>query len=257
VKRWLITMSGANYDDTVGETVGLVKSGIGVDEMLVYDDVWLSQHPSWSIHSWLHEHPKKRGLAWYFWKAVIIQDAMRRATDGDVVGFVDADTVPIGKLDPLYHIAAANGAMLFEVTGQSNRKWCKRDCFIAMGQDSQEYWDSQAAVARFAFFKKGDYKAEDFVQQWGCYMTNRYCNTFDHSVLAPELKGYVEHRCDQAVEGLLAHKYGYHLFREACQNGNSNDANWNLYPQLFVQVPTTKHLNVTAPIEGSKYRNVL
>lgn len=248
-------MSGSNYDDTVGETVRVHKS-VGVDEMLVFDDVWLSNHPSWRLNDWLWKHPHKRGLAWYHWKSVVVQETLRRASDGDVVAFIDADTVPIADMSPLYRLCDLGGAMIFKVTGQSNRNWTKRDCFVAMGQDSSKYWDSQAAVARFFFVKKGDWRAENLVEQWGTYMTNRRCNTFDKSVLAPENEGFIEHRCDQSVLGLLGHRYGYYFWREACQNGNGDPADWKMYPQVFQQIPTTKFLNVTSPIEGSKYRNV-
>ena len=254
--NWLCTMSGANYDDTVYQTLQAVERGIGVDKFLIYDDAWLTKHPAWNLNDWLWKHPHKRGLAWYFWKSLIVQETMRCASDGDCIAFLDADTVPIADMSPLYNLCDEHKALIFKVTGQSNRQWTKRDCFVAMGQDSAKYWDSQAAVARFFFVKRGDWKAENFVEQWGTYMTNRRCTTFDKSVLAPENSGFIEHRCDQSVLGLLGHKYGYRFFREACQNGNSDQADWDLYPQVFQQVPTTKHLNVTAPIEGSRYRNV-
>ena len=259
MRKIYITFGGDAYDEI---TKKIVSDGprLGADEVWVYDDVWLTDHDFYRQNRWLWDHPHKRGFGWYAWKPLIMIDALSRLNEGDIVLFTDADTYPVRDISVLFNICDKEGLMLFEVTGESNRIWCKRDCFIVMGQDEPRYHDSQAAVARFMLFKKGDWRSTQLLSEWLAYCVNPRANTFDPSILGPELKEFKEHRCEQAILGLLAHKYGYRLYREACEIGEILDKDRDLYEQLFSQVnPWNKKNNdtaITAPVHGSKYRNV-
>lgn len=250
-----ITFSGQPYDNT---TAIIVRDGpkYGASDVWVYDDQWLIQHPFYQRNKWLFDHHHKRGCGWYAWKPLIILDAFDRSPIHDIVLYTDADTVPITNLGVLFDIAQSNEVMLFEASGRNNRQWCKRDCFIVMGQDQPKYHNCQAGVARFMLFRKGTYDIQQFLWEWLSYCVNPLATTFDPSILGPELPGFIEHRTEQAILTLLAHKYGYKLFREADQHGNSHSNDKDLYGQLFEQRPTTEYLNKTAPVLGSRFRNV-
>jgi hypothetical protein len=259
MRKIYITFSGSVYDEI---TKKIVTDGpkLGADEVWVYDDVWLTHHDFYKQNKWLWDHPHKRGFGWYAWKPLIILDALSKLDYGDIVLFTDADTYPVRDISVLFNICDKEGLMLFEVTGESNRTWCKRDCFIVMGQDEAKYHDSQAVVARFMLFKKGDWQAYQILSEWLAYCVNPRANTFDPSILGPELKGFKEHRCEQAILGLLAHKYNCRLYREACEIGEISNKDRDLYEQLFSQVNLWNKKNddiaITAPINGSRYRNV-
>lgn len=259
MRKVYITFGGAVYD-SVTKYIVTNAPLLGAGEVWVYDDVWLTKHEFYRQNRWLWEHRHKRGFGWYSWKPLIILDALSRLNDGDIVLFTDADTYPIRDISILYNICAKEGAMFFEVTGEPNIKWCKRDCYIVMGQDEKRYHDSQAAVARFMLFKKGEWRSAQLLMEWLSYCVNPLANTFDPSVLGKtELPSFVEHRCEQAILTLLAHKYGYKLYREACELGESNPADQDLYPQLFSQKNPWNDKNgknITAPADGSRYRNV-
>lgn len=257
MKRIYITFGGSAYDPTTRQIVERAGPLGGVDEVVVYDDRWLVKQEFWKLNSWLfdrldlHGH-KGRGFGWWCWKPFIILDALSRCADGDIVIYTDADTFPIAPFGQLFEeCARREGMMLFSAVGCWNTMWTKRDCLIVMGQDETKYRDCQHAVARFMLFQKGRWRVQQFLAEWLTYCLNPIAQTFDASVLAPEYPELREHRTEQSIFTLLAHKYGEKLYREACQFGNSVDDDKNLYGQLFEQRGTDKPKSLS----GSAYGN--
>ncbi len=260
-RKICITFGGEVYDGPTALTKMLAPK-FGADDVWVYDDHWLvHERPDfYEQNRWLWEHHHKRGFGWYAWKPFILLDALDRMNDGDVVLYLDADTFPVDDFSVLYERCASDGGiMLFKAGGNVNRRfqqrqWCKRDCFIAMNQDEEKYYEAEAGVARFMLFQKGPWRAKQFLMEWLTYCVNPIATTFDPSVLAPEVAGFEEHRTEQAIMTNLAHKYRLKLYREACELGNSFPEDKELYPQLFSQMNPWG--NKTAPCVGSKFRNV-
>jgi hypothetical protein len=257
MKRIYITFGGASYDAT---TERIVKDApqFGADEVWVYDDRWLTETEFYRVNQWLWDHHgdqnnQKRGFGWFAWKPFILLDALSRLQDGDVVLYTDADTYPIADFSMLHEeCSRLGGVMLFEAMGCPTNQWTKRDCFAVMGQDQPEYWNRRAGVARFMLFERGPWKAYQFLVEWQAYCLNPLTQTFDPSVLGPELDGFREHRAEQAIMTLLGLKYGFKFYREACQFGDAFTEDRELYPTLFHQVYST----ITKTLEGSRFRNM-
>ena len=254
--RALVTFSGSKYDET---TRRIVQDGLrfGADRVDVYDDVWLSAHPFFELNRWIFDHPGdrngKRGFGWYSWKPLVILDALSRCKPGDSVAYVDADTVPIAPLHVLWETAERDGAMLFKAQTHKNFRWCKRDTYYVMGLGGSFGDESpDAGVARFMAFAAGQYKPQQFLWEWLTYAVNRLATTFDASTLGPEVGGFEEHRTEQAILTLLAHRYGYKLHRECDESGEESQEDRDLYPQLFQQIRQGSCDN--GP--GSRFRNV-
>lgn len=264
MRKLYIVFSGDKYH---AWTERIVRDAprMGADQVLVYDDWWLwNRRPEFvEKNRWLFEHPCRkegvpRGVCWFAWKPLIILDAFSRCQEGDLVLYTDADTYPIRDISVVYDVAVRDGGiMLFAASGLVHREWCKRDCFILMGQDEPKYWDSQAGVARFMVFRN-DAASRAFLEEWLRWCCVPQCNTVDPSTLGPELEGFKEHRFEQAIMTNLAHKYGHHLYREACAYGNRHLREYgedaDLYPQLFEQVGDHSYGPVRG--QGSMFRNV-
>jgi hypothetical protein len=253
--KWMIIMSGAKYEETTRKLVEQVPA-LGVDRVLVFDDVWVNAHPFRQLNAWLWDHPGdkngKRGFGWYGWKSLLLIDALDRAADGDVVTYVDADVEPTGeRLDVLYDVAARDGAMLFSSTGHKQTTWCKTDCYVAMGQPIDHALP--AGCARFMSFRKGGWKERQFLYEWLTYSVNKLAQTFDPSVCGPEPVGFEEHRTEQAIMSNLAHRYGYKLWRECDESGEGWPEDRDVMPRpLFRQVRQGSCANGV----GSAFRNV-
>jgi hypothetical protein len=264
MKKVLITFSGARYHETTRHTV---EDGprLGADEVLVYDDHWLFRQ---AVHIEATKdliYPGNRGLNWFAWKPYVILDALSRVGDGDVVFYVDGDTYPVANLGVLYDITLRDGIMLFMANGWPEQKvWCKRACFVIMNQDQPQYHTAHCGCARFMGFT---HRHIDFLKVWLGYCTIRDCTTFDIDPrFGPELPGFREHRCEQAILTNLAHKYNHRLYRECDDsgekvwpdNGGSGqedlDRDRDLFPQLFQQVYA--NVLVFDLGQGSEFRNV-
>ena len=227
---------------------------------------WLLDHEFYRLNrEWWEKRDTKydldnRGFGWFIWKPFVLMHALEQASPGDVVLLLDADTFPIADLSPIYDRCVTDcGIMLFKAQGCAQQNWCKRDTFIVMGQDHPKWRFRQHAVARFMLFQKGTWRVQQFLCEWLTYCLNPFANTFDSSVLHlhcshteyPELH---EPRCEQAILTNLAHKYGLHLYREACQAGSPNvHPEDSFYPQLFVQQDV---VGDKLDFNGSQYRNV-
>lgn len=273
MKRVLITFGGAAYD-SITEQVVRDAPGFGVDEVRVYDDVWLDAHEFRYFNSWLWEHegthpnaPKGRGYGWYSWKPLIIQETLDTLEKGDAVLYVDADTRPIADLSPIFKTTEQDGAMFFRASAHSNHRWCTRDAVFCMGLDpkwrkakrapaTSEVLMAPAGCARFMAFQKGPWRPRQLLAEWLAYAINPMCTTFEPSVLGPEHPEFEEHRTEQAILTLLCHKYGYLLYREADQDGVGYEGQPEQpgdYPQLFEQ----KHMGGPHPRGvGSRFRDV-
>jgi hypothetical protein len=257
MKKILITFSGSAYDYSTQLIVERARK-MGADDVWVYDDRWLIETDFWKLNGWLFDRLDNhgqtgRGFGWFCWKPFIILDALSRLNDGDIVLFTDADTYPVADFSVLFEECdRRNGMMLFSAVGCENQHWTKRDCLIVMGQDAERYRFCQHAVARFMLFQKGSWRVQQFLAEWLTYCLNPLAQTFDPSVILPEYPDLHQHRTEQSVFTLLAHKYGERLYREACQFGNSVDEDKDLYPQLFEQRGTIYAKN----INGSAYRGV-
>jgi len=237
MKRWLVLFSGVGYEWTT-ERIFNGAASHGVDEIRCYDDVWLEKHPSRQLNKHLFETKDTRGRGWFFWKPMIILDTFKVAAPGDVVMYLDSDTywASAPSAIPLYDLCERDGIVCFDCSGRMSHHWTRRDCFIAMDQDESKYHNSLAGCARFGLWKVGDYRAEQFLYEWLCYSINTLCNTREkvgeedkpsrYGAELPEFQtergsGYCEHRTEQAIYTLLAHKYGIPLQPEASAGGSA------------------------------------
>lgn len=273
-RRVLITFGGAKYDPIVERTVGRGRY-FGADEVLVYDDRWIMGTPLYQCESfqWLLHHrgvgnPRGgRGFGWFSWKPYVIAHALSRLEDGDMVLYLDGDTFPIADFSVLFdECARIGGHMAFMATARTeplcNRQWCKRDCFIVMGMDEPKYWHGPHYVARFMVFQKGADGVAGFLAKWQGFCLDKHAQTFERSVLGPELGGlpntdgptgaFREHRTEQAIYTNLCIEAGRKPYREACGFGKDCPQDWDLYPQLFEQVGIAG----ANSLSGSRYRNV-
>jgi len=263
MKRVLITFTGSAYDAHTQQVCDTYKK-FGATDFWIYDEPWLIESGFVAQNRWLWEHRGLgndrgwRGYGWFSWKPFIIRDALARLDAGDMVLYLDADTVPIADFSVLYDLCHQDGGHLaFMATGTThalcNRQWVKRECFQCMGLDEEQFWNGPSAVCRFMVFEKdangiaeeflGSGMTQQFLDEWQRHCLDHNCQTFDNDPAiqlpgpvgdGPEY-GFREHRTEQAIYSLLCQKYGRRLYREACAFGNQCPQDWVWYPQLFVQ----------------------
>jgi hypothetical protein len=254
-KLWYTTFGGADYEVTTAKIIENAPK-FGADRVLVYDDVWLTEHEFFKVpgNQWLWQHHWRRGMGWFAWKALILLDTFEKMADGDVVIYTDADTYPVADLTLIKDIVERDNAMWFQASGNVNKHWCKAAAFVCMAQQKPEYFEGPAGNAGVLALKKGPWETKQFLMEWLTYMVNPSANTLDVSVVGREHPEFKEHRADQAIMTLLCMKYGWTCHRDPSQFGNDFPRGEYLYPQLF------NHDNQTTSSpsdpKGSKFRNV-
>ncbi len=273
-KKILITFSGSRYHLT---TKKIVEDGprLGCDKVWVYDDAWLkTQTEHCAKTKWAFDDPNVRGVNWFAFKSYCIQHALGRCDVGDTVLFIDADTVPIADMTPLYDMAEKSPIILFAACNHSQKYWSKKDCNVLMGADHEWLRNRQAGVARFMLFKKGGsitYAPEErdpanskrvtvdqFLNEWLDWSCDQRASTFEPSKLYPEYTdGFIQHRTEQAILTNLSYKYNIPLHREADQWGNDFQADFpfDTYDQIFESTGVYSY-DPSGKRDGSSFRNV-
>ena len=161
--KYLITFSGDRYHEWTRKTAQEGHKH-GADKVLVFDDIWMKNCRT----SWIKDHDylfKKRcaitgsvgrGFGWFFWKPLVMLDALNRMSDGDILLYTDGDTYPIADLNCIYDQCVKDGGfMFFRADGHLQRHWAKHDMQYLMNQDSDYFRDKPHIVARFMLFQKG------------------------------------------------------------------------------------------------------
>ena len=241
MKRIYITMGGQGYD-ALTEIAFPQGKALGADDVLVYDDVWVRATEFYHRHEWLFTNFERNwGFGYNCWKPYIIMDALSRYDPNEdaVVLYVDGDTYPINRLDVIWNTAQRDGVMCFAAQGCPNKRFTRRDCFRAMGMDTEQYWDAPHACGRFSAWRGGSALARMMLMEWFTYSVNRNCQGWLPSAQSTDFPEFARHSAEQSVLTNLCAKYRVPLHREACQfgwppspgQGQPEDS----YPQLFIQ----------------------
>lgn len=258
MKKYYITFGGQAYD-VVTQTVVSTAIRYGADEVLVYDDLWLSQQDFYTRNKLMWQHLPQRWFGWCCWKPYIIWRTLEMCKEGDIVLYADGDSIPIENLNPLYEICHKDGGiMLFAGEPHRQIQWCKADTYIVMGQiNDMLNTTNLAGCARFMLFEKGPWRTTQFLMEWLTYCVNPIALFYDTSLFVTEENPeFIEHRSEQAILTNLAHKYKLELYREA-DNDKDSTRHFDLYPSVFRQWNPNCYGNVTKEIgNGSRFRNV-
>jgi hypothetical protein len=162
-----------------------------------------------------------RGMGYWLWKPYIIREALHSVADGDIVVYADSGLEIIAPLEPLFDICRSSHPVLLFGNGVAfNSTWTKRDCFILMDCDREEYWMAPQCDAAFCLFRREEATLR-FVEKWLEYCRDRRIITDEPNTCGRrDLPDFVEHRHDQSILSLMAAKDHISLFRMPTQFGN-------------------------------------
>ena len=183
----------------------------GFTDIFSWDRAMLERTAFYAQHRALLDRRKGGGL--WLWKPFLIERELQRLAPGDFLVYSDCGypwrpLVIRQSLAPLLRWCAdANGGVLpgvYVPKHGPNRKWTKRECFIAMQCDSERYWQLPQIQATFSVWQRCPL-AEGFAAEW-----LRWClqpvALSDERVM-PEVRehaDFIDHRYDQSVLTNLA-----------------------------------------------------
>lgn len=146
----------------------------------------------------------KRGGGYCLWKPYIILDSFNYIDEGEAIFYLDSgDNFRCGAIDVIKERMETNDMLLFDGCYR-NRSWTKRDCFVQMGCDNEEYWNTVQLEAGICVFKKCT-KSKKILKEWIKYASDPRIGTdMENECEEENFESFRDHRDDQSVITNLA-----------------------------------------------------
>lgn len=175
-----------------------------------------------------------RGAGYWLWKPFIIEDMMSRLPDGSIIIYSDCGTTFVN--DPKYIISLldSNDIVLFKQNHKQSA-WTKRDCFVFLDADSEEYWNLDQLTAAFQLYKVCN-KSREFISDLKKAMVDERILTDLPNVCGlPNLEDFRDHRHDQSILTIIAHRSDVAIVPDPSQFGSFLNSQSIIlgYPQTF------------------------
>lgn len=161
-----------------------------------------------------------RGAGYWLWKPWIIKDALSSVNFGDYVLYVDSGAFFVAP--PRMLINALENAkmdvMCFSMTIYLEKVWSKRDAFILMDCDQEEYANSPQRCATYLLLKKTT-DSVALIDEFLWYAQDpRIITDMPNQLGKENYDGFQDNRHDQTIWSLLTKKKKIKSFRDPSQH---------------------------------------
>jgi FkbM family methyltransferase len=191
----------------------------GLDHFFSYDENWLKKTEFYKKNLKIFNH--KKGYGFWLWKPFIISESLKKVNDNDIVFYIDSGSLVLLDPTPLIEISKVNksGIVAFNCLPLTNQQWTKREVFVEMDLDTEEFWYAPHSIATVCLFRKTSFSI-NFVDEWlkECTKFNLISDTLNNHY--PNIKGFIGHRHDQSVFSLLIKKHQIETYRNPSVWGN-------------------------------------
>lgn len=214
-----------------------------VDKVFSYSEKDIDtdfKHKNYAILS------QKRGNGYWLWKPYIILRSLEQVKEGDFIVYLDSGAFYINDVRILIREMENDNQSIMSFEIPFKESWyTKRDTFIALGCDTEEFTSTNQRMATMIIFKKNEFTV-DFVKEWITFGEQEHIITDKKNVLGKNnYRGFREHRHDQSIFSLLAKKYKLKSYRDPSQFGRFPSLFWNIeindynvmshYPQIIAE----------------------
>jgi hypothetical protein len=147
-----------------------------------------------------------RGAGYWAWQPYVILESMARIDDGDILFFCDSGFEFVNNLNSMPEILKTNDIVLFAAGNYINKHYTKRDAFILMNSDQENYWNAPQITGGIHMWKKTPY-SEKVLKEYLFYSTQYQIVSDSPSQLGENLEGFIDHRHPQSILSILAVKF--------------------------------------------------
>tara|TARA_R100001015_G_C4630648_1_gene192461 strand:- start:745 stop:1512 length:768 start_codon:yes stop_codon:yes gene_type:complete len=169
-------------------------------------------------HEWLKEQDfyeenknilqDETGLGYFLWKSYIINDAINKMEDGDVLFYTDVGDIFTPSLVQYVESIMEDDPCLLIKGNFKNKDWTRRDCFVYMDCDEEDYWESPQLEGGMSFWRVCD-QSKEIIAEWLKFASDRRIVSDDENVCGKDnFPTFKEHRWDQSILTNLAVKNG-------------------------------------------------
>lgn len=155
-----------------------------------------------------HIFDQTRGAGYWIWKPYTIIRMMDMADSNDWIIYTDAGILFENVVT--YLISAMDGDVMLFGNRWRHGDWCKTDCLVAMGCNTNYFRDHEQLQASCVIVKNTP-TAYAFINDW-LWWCQQPGLIDDSPSVKPNLPGFREHRHDQAIltNLALANKITFH-----------------------------------------------
>jgi hypothetical protein len=192
----VLTFATGNFIDSAKKLIAQVNS-IGIkDAKLLFDEDLSKEFKE--EHQYLFRH--KKGYGYYIWKPYIIIEELKKLKDDEILVYIDATDFPSASFfDHVLEHFKTNDMMLVNRGYGPHGLWTKRDTFVLMGCDNEDYWNKTQLEAGLICLRNNQFNI-DFMNEWFSFCKNEQIisNSENQSGLS-NLDGFIDHRQDQSI----------------------------------------------------------
>lgn len=222
MKKHLLIFGTSDFNST---KESLRKSSTNFfDNFHIFSDVDIDENFSQENKNILSQ---KRGAGYWLWKPYFIDKVLSQIEYEDILFYVDSSNIFLKSPDYIYESFESDDIILFDNRdGMPNNQpaqnfiSCKKDIFVLMSCDTDEYINGLHVNAAYSVYKKTE-RSINFVKEWLEYCKNEEILTDTPNRFGPNYPGYYEHRHDQSVLALLAIKNNINLRVDPSQFGEN------------------------------------
>lgn len=179
-----------------------------------------------------------RGAGYWLWKSYFLNKTFKDLNNGDLLVYSDSGSYYQTSVQPLIDkiLKEDSGVLSFSLT-EIEKDYTRRDTFILMAMDKEEYTHTPQREATYIWLIKNDFTV-NLVEEYLKYSQNENIITDINNIHGENYPGFIDHRHDQSIWSLLCKKYKIPPHRLISQWGISHK---NIYPNDIYEQITYHH----------------
>ena len=150
-----------------------------------------------------------RGYGYWLWKPYLILKSLLESNENDIVIYLDSNDLPKNRFFSFIENHFENNDYLLfnNLRHESHDVWTKKDCFVLMNCDSEDFHNQVQLEAGVLGFRKTVSNLK-LIEEWLDYCRNENIVTDLPNICGyPNHKNFIEHRHDQSILTNIAIKY--------------------------------------------------
>jgi len=184
--------------------------------IISYDRDWLISTDFYKDNQSILD--EDRGGGWWVWKPYVLFDSFSKVEENDYIIYCDCGDMVSPNIKSYVENTLSDDEFCLLLLGNNkNKNYTKRDCFILMECDEDDYWNSNQLEAGVHVWKKTE-QSINIVSEWMKFCLDERIIKDDPSVLGKEFTTFREHRHDQSILTNIAIREGLSVSNQEFRN---------------------------------------
>lgn len=210
----LITYATGNYT-RAAKLLTFTARRCGVDKTIIYSRKDLVSTAFYTKHRLILD--QQRGGGYWLWKPFFILETLRALKEGDFLIYADAGMFFRKKVQPLIDLVKGGNDIALFYNDIRAGHYTKRDVFVQLGCDSQDYYDAPMVHAGLQVYRKTAASLQFAEEVLAACTLDELITDAPNTRGLPNAEGFIEHRHDQSILTALVHKQRRTVYADPSQ----------------------------------------